>query len=152
MIQVSQILSLRIPDQMIERLDLFARRLGNGMTRTKAGVMLLEESLRELEFTGIEHRDSPIGRQPYMKGSGLAIWEVIMIAKQYEMDAERMASDYPYPVDNIRAALNFYEVYKDEIDQAIEDNNIGYEAIRRLLPYIRLFDVSEEITAAKKDA
>src|SRR5262245_58377301 len=103
---MSQILSLRIPEQMGERLDRFARRLGNGMTRTKASVMLLEESLREAEFAEIEYRDSPIGRQPYMKGSGLAIWEVIMIAKQYGMDMERMAQDYPYPVESLKAAIN----------------------------------------------
>jgi uncharacterized protein (DUF433 family) len=141
---VSHILSLRIPDQMVERLDRFARRLGNGMTRTKAGVMLLEESLREAEFSFVEYRDSPIGRQPYMKGSGLAIWEVIMIAKRYDMDAEKIAEHYPYPVPNIKAALNFYEAYHDEIEQAIEDNHIGYEAMKRLLPNIRLFEVPEE--------
>jgi len=142
---MSQILSLRLPEQMIERLDRFARRLGNGMTRTKAGVMLLEESLREAEFAGIEYRDSPIGRQPYMKGSGLAIWEVIMIARPREMNAERIAQDYPYPVENIQAAINFYEAYRDEIDQAIEDNHIGYEAMKRLLPNVRLFEVPEEV-------
>jgi uncharacterized protein (DUF433 family) len=141
---VSHILSLRIPDQMVERLDRFARRLGNGMTRTKAGVMLLEESLREAEFSFVEYRDSPIGRQPYMKGSGLAIWEVIMIAKRYDMDAEKIAEHYPYPVPNIKAALNFYDAYHDEIEQAIEDNHIGFEAMKRLLPNIRLFEVPEE--------
>jgi len=141
---VSQILSLRIPDQMVERLDRFARKLGNGMTRTKAGVMLLEESLREAEFSFVEYRDSPVGRQPYMKGSGLAIWEVIMIAKGFDLDAEKIAEHYPYPVPNIKAALHFYEAYHDEIEQAIEDNQIGFEAMKRLLPTIRLFEVPEE--------
>lgn len=142
---MSQILSLRIPDQMAERLDRFARRLGNGMTRTKAGVMLLEESLREAEFAFVEYRDSPIGRQPYMKGSGLAIWEVIMIARHYDLDAERMTQDYPYPVENIKAAIHFYEAYQDEIDQAIEDNHIGYEAMKRLLPNLQLFEIPKEV-------
>ena len=141
---MSQILSLRIPEHMVERLDRFARRLGNGMTRTKAGVLLLEEALREAEFSCVEYRDSPIGRQPYMKGSGLAIWEVIMIAKPRQMNAERIAQDYPYPVENIQAALNFYEAYRDEIDQAIEDNQIGYEALKRLLPNARLFEAPKE--------
>jgi uncharacterized protein (DUF433 family) len=140
---MSQVLSLRIPDRMAERLDRFARRLGNGMTRTKAGMLLLEEALREVEFAFIEYRDSPIGRQPYMKGSGLAIWEVIMIARHYDFDAERMARDYPYPVDNIKAAFHYYEAYREEIDQAIEDNNIGYEAMKQLLPGIRLFEVPQ---------
>jgi hypothetical protein len=140
---MSQILSLRVPDEMIERIDRLARRFGNGMTRTKASVMLLEESLREAEFSGIEYRNSPIGRQPYLKGSGLAIWEVIMIAKRYEMDAVRVAQDYPYPIENFKAALHFYEAYTDEIDQAIEDNDMGYEAIKRLLPNARLFEVTK---------
>ena len=114
------------------------------MTRTKVGVLLLEESLREVEFSFVEYRDSPIGRQPYMKGSGLAIWEVVMIAKPRAMNAERIAQDYPYPLENIKAALNYYEVYQDEIDQAIEDNQIGYEAMKRLLPNVRLFEVPKE--------
>lgn len=142
---VSHILSLRIPDQMLERLDRFARRLGNGMTRTKAGVLLLEESLREAEFPFVEYRDSIIGRQPYMKGSGLAIWEVIMIAKGYDMNAEQVAQYFPYPVENIKAAIDFYEAYREEIDQALEDNNIGYERLKRLLPNIRLFEVPKEV-------
>lgn len=143
---LSQILSLRLPELTIERLDRFARRLGNGTTRSKAGVMLLEEALREAEFAGIEYRDSPIGRQPYMKGSGLAIWEVIMIAKPREMNVERIAQDYPYPIENIKAALNYYEVYRDEIDLAIKDNEIGYEAMKRLLPNVRLFEFAKETT------
>lgn len=141
---MSQILSLRVPDQMAERLERFARRLGNGMTRTKASVLLLEEALREADFVMVEYRDSPVGRQPYMKNSGLAVWEVAMIAKRYDFDVMRMAQDYPYPVENLAAALNFYEAYREEIDQAIEDNNIGYEAMKRLLPGVELFSVPQE--------
>lgn len=137
---MSQILSLRVPDQVAERLERFAHQQGNGMTRARAGVLLLDEALREAEFAGIEYRDSPIGRQPCMKGSGLAVWEVVMIARHYDFNAERMAQDYPYPVENLRDALNFYEAYREEIDQAVEDNNIGYEAMKRLLPQGRLFE------------
>lgn len=67
-----------------------------------------------------------------------------MIAQQYGMDAERMAQDYPYPVESITAALSFYYAYREDIDQAIADNHIGYEAMKRLLPGIRLFEVSTE--------
>lgn len=146
---MSQILSLRIPEQMGERLDRFARLHGNGLTRSKAGVMLLEESLREAEFSFVEYRDSPIGRQPYMKGSGLAIWELIMIARPRDMSAERIARDYPYPIENLKAALNYYEAYREEIDQAIEDNEIGYETMKRLLPNVRLFEVPKETVSGE---
>ena len=142
---MSQILSLRVPDAMVDRLDRFARRMGNGMTRTKASVILLEESLREEEFSLVEYRDSPVGRQPYMKGSGLAIWEVIMIAKNRNMKAEKVAEDYPYPVENITAALNYYEAYPEEIDQAIEDNQISFETLKRQLPTAILHGVAAEL-------
>ena len=140
---MSQVLSLRIPDRMAERLERFARRQGNGMTRNKAGILLLEEALREAEFALIEYRDSPIRRQPYMKSSGLSVWEVIIIARRYGLNAERMAQDYPHPVENIKASLNFYEAYQDEIDQAIEDNSLGYEGIKQL-SNVHLFEVPTE--------
>ena len=141
---MSQVLSLRLNDSLLERLDRFARRQGNGMSRTKAGQILLEESLRETEFAHIEFRDSPLGRQPYMKGSGLAVWEVIMIAKPFEMNVEKVAQFYPYPVERIKAAFNYYEAYTAEVDQAIEDNNIGYERMKGLLPNLNLFEVPHE--------
>src|SRR5258708_5967214 len=77
---MSQTISLRLPDELVSRLDRFARRLGNGMTRTRAGVLLLDEALREEEFAGIEFRNTFIGRQPFVKGSGMAVWEFIMVA------------------------------------------------------------------------
>jgi uncharacterized protein (DUF433 family) len=143
---MSQILSLRVPERMVERLDRFARRQGNGMTRTKAGLLLLEEALLEADFAGIEYRDSPLGRQPYMKNSGLAVWEVVMVAKHYGLDAARMAQDYPYSVEAIQAVLNFYTAHQEEIDQAIEDNEMDFETMRRLLPSLRLHEVPKELT------
>jgi uncharacterized protein (DUF433 family) len=131
---MSQIISVRVPDQTAERLERFARRQGNGMTRTKAVVLLLEEALSEAEFACIEYRDSPLGRQPYIQGTGLTVWEMVMIGRSYDFEAERMAQEYHYPVASVHAAFHFYESHTKEIDQAIEDNNTGYEAMKRRLP------------------
>ncbi len=136
---MSQVISLRVPDHMADRLERFARRQGNGMTRTKAGILLLEESLREAEFAHIEYRDTPIGRQPYLKGTGLAVWEMIFIARDHEFDLDRISRNYPYSVEVIQAALHFYNAYQEEIDIAIEDNYIGYEKLKNLLPNLKLF-------------
>ena len=72
----------------------------------------------------------------------MAVWEVIMLARRYDFDAERMTEHYPVPVETFKAAFTFYEAYREEIDQAIEDNDIGYENLKRLLPNIRLFEVA----------
>ena len=140
---MSQILSLRVNDRVVERLERFARRQGNGMTRTKAGTLLLEEALRQSEFAYVEFRDSPIGRQPYLSGSGLAIWEVIMIARSFDFDAEELAKSYRLSFESVKAAFHFYDAYKEEIDQAIEDNNIGFDAMKRQLPGMKLVVVSD---------
>ncbi|HZO88689.1 MAG TPA: hypothetical protein VFB38_10160 [Chthonomonadaceae bacterium] len=136
---VSQILSLRLPDELVNRLDRFARRLGNGMTRTRAGVLLLDEALREEEFAGIEFRNTFIGRQPVVKQSGMAVWEFVMVARGFDMDAERTAAYLQCPVENVKAALNYYEAFREEIDQALADNNMGEERLKRRFPNLRVF-------------
>jgi hypothetical protein len=63
---MSQTVSLRLPNELVDRLDRFARRLGNGTTRSRASMILLDEALREEEFSGIEFRNTTVGRQPYI--------------------------------------------------------------------------------------
>ena len=149
---MSQNVSLRLPDDLISRLDRFARMLGNGTTRSRAGLILIEEALREEEFAGIEFRNTAIGRQPFVKNTGLTVWEFIMTAKHYDLDAERTAAHFQHPVATAQAALNYYFVYRDEIDQAIADNHIGYDGMKRQLPHVQLFNVPSETSAPEPDA
>lgn len=148
---MSHVLSLRVPEAMAERLDRFARRQGNQMTRTKASLLLLEEALRESEFAGIEFRDSPVGRQAYMKASGLAVWEVMMIAGHHGMDAQAVAASLQRPLDWVQAAFHYYEAYREEIDQAIADNRMGFEALQRLLPGARLVELPRAALPGERD-
>ena len=130
---MSQNMSLRLPDKLISRLDRFARALGNGTTRSRAGLILIDEALREEEFSGIEFRSTSVGRQPFVKQTGMAVWEFIMIAERFEMEDERIAEHLQYPVGTVRAALNYYNAYRAEIDQALQDNDIGEERLRTYL-------------------
>jgi hypothetical protein len=52
---------------------------------------LVEEGLRRLEFALIDFRGSPVGRQVYIQGSSLAVWEVMMIVRAYKGDAKKAA-------------------------------------------------------------
>jgi len=132
-------MSIRLPDELASRLDRFARTLGNGMTRTRVSVLLLEEAVREEEFAGIEFRNTVLGRQPFVKQSGMTVWEFIMVAQGFDLDAERTAAYLQCPVESVKAALNYYHAYREEIDQAIEDNHIGEEGLRRMFPNLRVF-------------
>ena len=141
---MSQTISLRLPDDLISRLDRFARTLGNGMTRTRASVLLLEEALREEEFAGIEFRKTIIGRQPFVKQSGMAVWEFIMVAQEFDLDSERTAAHLQCPVENVNAALNYYRAYRQEIDLAIADNDMDEERLRRMIPNLQVFTFSNQ--------
>ena len=138
---MSQTVSLRLPDELVSRIDRFARMLGNGTTRTRASFILLDEALREEDFAEIEFRNTSIGRQPFVKQAGMAVWEFIMVAQGFDMEAERTAEYLQCPVGNVKAALNYYNAYREEIDQALQDNEMGEERLKRLFPNLQVFTI-----------
>lgn len=149
---MSQTLSLRVPDELIERIDRFARQLGNGITRSRASVLLIDEALREEDFALVEFRNSQVGRQPYIKDSGMAVWEFILVARRFGMSAEKTADYLEYPLEWVKAAFNYYEAYREEIDQALEDNRYGEERLKRLFPNLRVFEVPQEVWKGEASA
>ena len=116
---MSQVVSMRLQDNQVERLGRMARRLGRTPSETSA--LLLEESLRQAEFGHIEFRDSPVGRQAYIKGSTLAVWEVVMVAQGYQMDATNTASHFRWHPYRVKAALAYAEAFSEEIQAWISD-------------------------------
>lgn len=140
---MSRVVSMRLKDEQLARLQRYARTLGK--TPGEVSAMLIEEQLREADFAFIEFRPSPVGRQAYMKGSRLTVWWVIHIANQYGMDAEQVAAHFQRPLAWVKAALNYYEAFPKEIDQAIEDHLASdFETLKRALPNTQLMEVSLE--------
>ena len=140
---MSQVVSTRLPDRTAERLKRFARQLGKTPSETSA--ILIEESLRESEFPYIEFRHSPLGRQPYLKNSGLALWEVIQIAQSYELDEEKTAVHFHRPLEWVRSALLYAEAYHSEVQTAIADaQTINETTLKRLLPQLETITLSSD--------
>lgn len=132
---MTHVVSIRLKDEQLERLKRFARRMGK--SQSEMGALFIEESMREGEFAGIEFRDSVLGRQAYMKGSNLAVWEVILIAQDHAMDAERVAAYFRRSRAWVQAAFNYYAAFRDEIEPVIEDNrSMTFEKLQRLLPHL----------------
>lgn len=139
---MSQVMSLRLKDQQMERLRRIARRLGR--TPSEVGALLVEEGLREAEFACVEFRDSAVGRQAYIKGSRLAVWEVVEIARGYGLDVERTAEHLRWPAFKVQAALNYAVAFPEEIDYAIADNDsCDFEKLSRVLPQLERFTADE---------
>jgi len=143
---MSQVISMRLRDEQVERLRRLARRIGR--TPSETGAMLVEESLRQAEFGHIEFRQSPVGRQAYVRGSTLAVWEIIVVARAFKLDAEQTATHLGWPRHRVQAALNYAAAFPEEIETAIADNEaIGWEDLSRQLPQAVLFQVATDSEA-----
>ena len=131
-----QVISLRVPDATAERLRIAARRAGR--TLNEWGALSLEEWLRQNEFADIEFRNLSGERMACLKGT-LPIWQVILVARSHAMDPKQAATHFGWPAWRIQAALNYYEAFPAEIDQAIEDNHATTEIVlKRLLPQMEV--------------
>ncbi|MGC2617595.1 MAG: hypothetical protein WA414_01055, partial [Acidobacteriaceae bacterium] len=73
----SMVVSMRLPVESGRRLKRMANR--HGWTASDASARLVEEGLRRSEFALIDFRDSAAGRQAYIQGSTLAVWEVVLV-------------------------------------------------------------------------
>lgn len=140
---MSQVVSLRLPDETAERLRVSARRTGR--TINEAASRSIEEWLRQEEYSDIEFRNFNGERHACLKGA-LPIWQLIMVAREYKMDAEATASHFRMPLHRVNAAFYYYDAYPKEIDQAISDNNsVTFDTLRRLLPQLEAIPIPQSV-------
>src|SRR5215831_8472349 len=78
----SMVLSMRLSKESGKRLKRMANR--HGWTPSDASARLVEEGLRRSEFAFLDFRDSPVGRQAYIQGSTLAVWEIMLLVHSYK--------------------------------------------------------------------
>ena len=91
----------------------------------------------------IEYQDSVLGQLAYMNDSNLAVWEVIMIAQDHNMDEERVASYFQRPRIWVHAAFCYYEEFPEEIDALVNANrSMTFEKLKQLLPNLETFTAS----------
>jgi hypothetical protein len=124
---------MRIPLESGNRLRRMAIR--HGWTASDASARLVEEGLRRAEFAFIDFRDSAAGRQAYIQGSTLAVWEVILLLRSYKSDTSAVAKHLEWPEAKVKAAANYREAFSDEIQSALSENSdVDFETLKRLLP------------------
>ncbi len=129
----STVISMRLPAASGRRLKRLAKR--HGWTASDASARLVEEGLRRSEFAFIDFRDSAIGRQAYIQGSSLAVWEVILLCRGYKNDLQTVAKHLRWPLAKVQAAVHYAEAFGEEINEALAENEAaGFTSIKRMLP------------------
>lgn len=132
----TRVISLRLKRGPAARLERLAKILRRSMGETAA--LLLEEKLQEEEFSFIEFRDSPVGRQAYIQGTSLAVWEVMLVAADLDMDASQVGRHLEWPVEKVHAAFAYAAANRDDIEPILEDvRSLGPQELRSILPWVR---------------
>ena len=102
-------------------------------------------------FRSIEFRTFNGERHACLKGA-LQIWQVIMVARGFGLDAERTAQYFEFPVHRIQAALNYYHSHREEIDKPLEENDsMTYEKLKRILPNLHLTEIPASVFEGEDD-
>jgi hypothetical protein len=134
----SMVLSMRLPVESGKRLKRIASR--HGWTPSDASARLVEEGLRRSEFAFLDFRDSQAGRQAYLQGSTLAVWEVIFLLRSYKGNIPAVAKHLKWPEAKVRAAVNYAQAFPAEIEDAIgENDSADFETLKRNLPQADIF-------------
>ena len=138
----SMVISMRLPVASGKRLKRMAT--AHGWTPSDASAKLVEEGLRRAEFAFIDFRDSPVGRQAYIQGSSLAVWEIVMLARHFKNNIAMVAKHLDWPQAKVQAAFNYSRAFADEIESAIADNDsIDSKALLHMLPQVQEFILSK---------
>ena len=142
----SIVVSMRLPAESGKRLKRMARQ--HGWTASDASARLVEEGLRRSEFAYIDFRDSAAGRQAYMQGSRLAVWQVAELLRGYKQNAGAVARHLEWPLEKVQAAANYIEAFPEEIAEQLADYDaIDFAVLKRMLPQAVEFAVGK---AAKR--
>jgi len=131
-----QTIDIEMPDEQAARLDRFAMSVHK--SPREATAQLIEEGLRHAEFPAVEFRDSDSGRQAYVVGSSLAVWEVVMINESYGHSVEQTAAHLRWPLTRVEPLLAYARLYEHEIAAALQENrSISPLDLQRTLPNSR---------------
>jgi hypothetical protein len=143
---MSHAVTIRLKADQMERLRQMAHRLGR--TPAQASAMFVEEALRRAEFAHIDFRNSAAGRQAYVPGTGLAVWEVVWLARHYQLDVGETARHLQCPAYRVQAGLDYAAAFPEEIEPVLQEQAaLDFAALSQRLPQATCFVAGAEMEA-----
>ena len=123
-------LSIRLGRDFEELLELEAERAG--IPKTRMLERLAEEALRMRRFPGIVFRGPEHRRRAAVAGTGMDVWEVVML--HGVESRETLLGAHPVTGRQLDLALAYYREYPGEVDRFLEENNRPPEYWQKLHP------------------
>lgn len=127
------VVSLRLGPREAAKLKQLARR--KGRTPREVAAELLSESIRRSDFAFIDFRDSACGRQAYIQGTRLAVWQAVTVLRARGSDVTKAAAHLRWPEAKMHAVIAYTKAFPTEVEDAIRENEaVDFETLSRLLP------------------
>lgn len=113
--------SLRLPEETLREIEQLAKETGRDFSTIAKD--LLTEAIKMRRCPGIVFTQGVSGRRAKVGGTGIEVWEIISTYKSVGKDLKRLKKAYHWlSPEQIRAALSYYSIYPQEIDQLIDQN------------------------------
>ncbi len=116
----------RVPSRY-ERLVVKQARAARTSKSNLVARYVVEKSL-ETEFPGISFRDSLSGREAYLTGHRVAVWEVVEVHSQVKSIA-KTAAHFHWPLVLVTRALAYAKAFPEEINRSQEGERHGVPAV-----------------------
>jgi uncharacterized protein (DUF433 family) len=125
--------------------DRFVAEEARRTKRSKSAIVeaLTEEAARMRRFPGIGFRGPDGGRDAWVIGTALDVWQIVEAYRDFG-SVERILAETDLSERALRLALAYAEAYPDEIEQALAENRRPLEEFRELYPFIRIVEVGDE--------
>ena len=129
--------SLRIPQGTFEEIERIARETGRDFSSIAKD--LLAEAIKMRRCPGIVFVDGVSGRRARIAGTGLEVWEVMSAYRSVDQDFGRLQKAYHWLTEQqLRAAIGYYAVYREEIDELIKLNESwSKETVNERFPFLK---------------
>ena len=128
--------SLRLSDDIVREIDDMAKRDKKDFTAVTNE--LLEEAIKAHRSPGIIYSEGVRGKRARIAGTGIEVWEIIAVYKSSGQTFKRLRLSYHWLTEQqIKAALGYYSLYREEIDALIAENDQWTpESIKQKYPFL----------------
>lgn len=125
--------SMRLSRRLEALVDREAKRTG----RSKGAIVeaLADEALRMRLFPGIAFRGADWERRAWVIGTALDVWQIVDAHRDIG-SIESMAEGGSANERQIRLALDYHEMFPEEIDSAVAENRRPIEQLEEEFPFI----------------
>lgn len=131
--------SIRLDQRDDEYVQTQAKRLN----RPRGSVVqdFTSEAIRMRRFPGIAFRGDDQRRRAWVIGTGLDIWEIVSLLRDFGSERELM-QEYELTPGQIRIALAYFNEYHDEVEEQLERGRQPVAELASRYPFIQSFEAA----------